>query len=141
MTTLTTLILLFALDAATLELELYRCFDITSVANKVTCYDNLVVDLKTPPEAARRANFGLNEATTRREVKLDQLQDTVTEANLTPRGKWTLKLANGQTWVQVDGARLTLAAGTEVTIESGFGNAYYLKKTEGSRRLKVRRIE
>jgi hypothetical protein len=96
---------------------------------------------KTPSEVqAVNTTSKLPPKKTPREVQKEfRVEANITEARTIARGKWLLKLDNGQTWQEVEPGRNRYKPGLPVTIESGFMGSYTLK-TKGKKARKFKPI-
>lgn len=107
--------------------------------------DVVVVDRKQVQEA-RRASFGFNfqmpAFMTRGEKveELNRIEATVASSRQDPHGKWTIKLADGAVWKQIDTEKLRKgpAPGTKVEIRTASLGSYFLK-IEGIGQIRAKR--
>lgn len=74
--------------------------------------------------------------------QIDEVRFTIKSATLSHRKKWRFVFENGQKWEQKDTDRFgKFAAGQEVIIKRGVMNAFYLKKPNANRTIRVKRIK
>ena len=108
----------------------------TSVATKVAAQS---VQTVQPTLSTAEANFG-QEAKVIKEV--EEVRYVIKSAKLSVRKKWRFVFENGQQWEQKDSDRFAkYTAGEEVIIKRGVMNAFYLKKTDANRTIRVKRIK
>ena len=76
----------------------------------------------------------------RQDDPVDAIETTLVSARQDGRGQWTLILADGSTWRQIDDERITgrTGAGAAVRIRQGAMGSYLLS-VAGSRSVRVRR--
>jgi hypothetical protein len=72
---------------------------------------------------------------------VDGLVATVTEARLYKVGRIMVTLDNGQQWRQTSASTLTLSVGDEIQIQRGAMGSYRLTQVDGTRSMKVRRVD
>ncbi len=93
------------------------------------------------PSNVDESRFGLPARVVEPKKERRELVAAVVAVRSSPLGRLIVELDNDQIWQQVDTSRLTLRVGDQVTIREGLGSAFYLAKSNGSRSLKVRRVE
>lgn len=73
-------------------------------------------------------------------VPPDRLESTVSAASRAADGRLVLTLANGQRWQQVDTRRVSIGAGTPVSIRQAALGSYWLATDGRSPGVRVRRV-
>ncbi|MFD2165752.1 hypothetical protein ACFSJY_05695 [Thalassotalea euphylliae] len=74
--------------------------------------------------------------------QVDEVSFVVKTASLSLRKKWRFTFENGQQWEQKDTEKFAkFKAGDQVTIKRGALNAFYLKKADSNRTIRVKRIK
>ncbi|REL37191.1 hypothetical protein [Thalassotalea euphylliae] len=74
--------------------------------------------------------------------QVDEVRFVIKSATLSKRKKWRFVFENGQKWEQKDTDRFAkFVAGQEVIIKRGVMNAFYLKKPDANRTIRVKRIK
>ncbi|WP_448554196.1 hypothetical protein [Thalassotalea montiporae] len=73
--------------------------------------------------------------------QVDEVRFVIKSVTLSKRKKWRFVFENGQKWEQKDTDRFAkFVAGQEVIIKRGVMNAFYLKKPDANRTIRVKRI-
>ena len=73
---------------------------------------------------------------------VDEVRFVVKSASLSLRKKWRFTFENGQKWEQKDSDKFAkFEAGDEVIIKRGVMNAFYLKKPDANRTIRVKRVK
>ncbi|WP_448212368.1 hypothetical protein [Colwellia sp. MEBiC06753] len=73
---------------------------------------------------------------------VDEVEFVVKSAKQNLRKKWQFEFENGQQWEQKDTEKFVkYASGDVVIIKRGVMNAFYLKKTDTNRTIRVKRIK
>jgi hypothetical protein len=132
--------------------DISRCMDIHSSAERMRCYDALAdeVRARSRPAAAVSApeeevrSFGKESPApvvdTRNGVA--ELHDRIESLRSTPAGDWIVTLASGQVWQQSVPGRYNLRNGLEVRIyPSKWGKTYRLTAPELKGFIQVRRLK
>lgn len=84
--------------------------------------------------------FG-RESTYKRD-EIDQVKFVIKSASQSLRKKWRFTFENGQQWEQKDTDRFAkFEAGDEVIIKRGVMDAFYLKKLDANRTIRVKRVK
>ena len=126
--------------------QLLNCRTITDAAQRLACYDRqtnlisgaiasreLVVIDKARANVAKRSLFGFSVpnfgglfGSGSDDIK--QIESTVAGVSNNADGGWTVKLADGSTWTQVDDAPLGLPPrrGDKVVVTRGLMGSFYL---------------
>lgn len=156
-------------QAETLAEAMEKCRVVSNSLNRLVCYDQLAQrannledsDLQefyaqrpvgAPPTARApqqprgaqppkpESTFGL-EAQIQREKSdtLPEITAVVGKVEKAPKGKLIITLDDGQVWRQTDTETLRLKSGDTVVISRGMIGAFYLKKTSGKKRIRVKR--
>lgn len=145
--------------AAVLE-SLAACRAITGASERLACFDaasarldeaersgEVVVMDRGQVRAAKRDAFGFSlpsfdlfDRTERqRTEEVDRLESTVASAGRDGSGKWSVTLANGQVWRQVDNEPLTrVRSGDKVQIRRAALNSFFMN-VGGQRAVRARR--
>ena len=73
---------------------------------------------------------------------VNEVSFTIKKASLSLRKKWRFTFDNGQQWEQKDSDKFAkFKSGDEVTIKRGLMNAFYLKKKDANRTIRVKRLK
>jgi hypothetical protein len=150
-----------------LQLQLSHCLAIPGVLQRLACYDGVArstgVSVAAQPRTAPAApapstysprsvpapapSFGgerLPQSEASRRAALDRIESQLAGFDINARGKFTVTLANGQVWKQVDGddavARPRKSA-RSVIIERALFSSYALTFNDSSQRYKVARVQ
>ena len=127
--------------------QLLNCRTITDSAQRLACYDRqtnsisgaiatreLVVIDKARANVAKRSLFGFSVPNFgglfgAGSDDIKQIESTVVGFSNNADGGWTLKLADGSTWTQVDDAPLGLPPrrGDKVVVKRGLMGSFYLE--------------
>lgn len=171
LSTLAALAVLAAVPASAqpaLQLQLAHCLAVPGVLQRLACYDDVVRGAgiaaaprtapalpapNTPPppaysaRTARPSGFGaerLPQPEASRRAALNRIESRLTGFDIDARGKFTVTLANGQVWKQVEGddavARPRKSAHS-VIIERAIFSSYALTFNDSSQRYKVARVQ
>jgi hypothetical protein len=73
--------------------------------------------------------------------KVDEITATVTGIRLYKRDRVILTLDNGQEWRQTSASTKTFSVGDRIEIRKGAFGSYRMTEVDGSRAMKVRRID
>jgi hypothetical protein len=123
------------------------CYDAATAAlDAAEAKGDVVVVDRAQVREARRAAFGFNfqmpSFMTRGEQveELDRIEGTIGSARQDPYGKWTIKLADGAVWKQIDTEKLRKKPepGTKVEIRTASLGSYFLK-VEGLGSIRAKR--
>lgn len=130
-------------QAAPLMVDVQGCITIPNDSARLACYDNSAAHdsaKEQRPSAAIAAPVApvvpviltitseLPQKITPRQAQTQfKVIATISEAKTVARGKWLLKLDNGQTWKEIEPGRNRYKVGQQVTIESGFMGSYSLR--------------
>lgn len=126
--------------------QLIGCRSIADSAQRLACYDRqaaiidqgiakreIVVIDKARATAAKRSLFGFSIPNFGglfggSEDEIKQIESTVAQVGQNPEGGWTLRLADGSTWTQVDDSPLGLPPmrGDKVVVRRGSLGSFYL---------------
>jgi hypothetical protein len=121
--------------------DVRTCISIASNQARLACFDQSAAEAmpkKSTP--AVNTTSKLPPKKTPREVQKEfKVAANIIEARTIARGKWLLKLDNGQTWQEVEPGRNRYKPGLPVTIQSGFMGSYTLK-TKGKKARKFKPI-
>jgi hypothetical protein len=152
-----------------LQLQLSHCLAIPGVLQRLACYDNVArstgasvaaqprtapaLTAPAPPAYSARSiptpvpGFGaerLPQPEASRRAAQDRIESQLAGFDLDARGKFTVTLANGQVWKQLDGddavARPRKSA-RSVIIERAIFSSYALTFNDSSQRYKVARVQ
>ena len=85
--------------------------------------------------------FGAERKISQQEEKISQVSYTIKSLEKTLRKKWRFTFENGQQWEQVDSSAGTFKKGEQVVIKRGLFDAFYLKRPDANRTIKVKRIK
>lgn len=98
--------------------------------------------LKAAPQLAPiEEDFGAEQLSKKEDkVELREIQETVSSVSENSRGLRTFILANGQHWRETESSRLRIKVGQEVVVKKGAFSAYYMKKPDSGRTVRVQRI-
>ena len=132
--------------------ELAACRAIQSDAERVACYDAIaggqVEDVPATKETFGGETFGDSPDDLNRESKdpagsdaVDRLTATVTGVSLYNVDRVIFTLDNGQEWRQTSASTLRLSVDDKIEIRKGSFGSYRMTVLEGSRVMKVRRID
>ena len=165
---LTLLALWFHLPAAaeTLSEAMTKCSEVENSLQRLVCYDQLQRGMQSygddsvlVPKAASLP-AGLNAAAAIKpalpslpnrptaeerfgkkaaDTDIDALTATIVSKKKNPRGRVILTLSNGQIWGQIDDDYLSLHVGDIVVIQKAAFGSFLLRKTSGSKRIRVKR--
>jgi len=99
------------------------------------------VQAKIDMEEAK-ANFGA-ERLERNQTQnpISELSASVISLKEDARGRRTFTLENGQAWKEGESSRLRITEGTQVVIKKGVFSAYYLKRDDSNRTVRVSRVK
>ncbi|MBY6189693.1 hypothetical protein KUV22_04610 [Microbulbifer agarilyticus] len=122
--------------ADTVQEELKRCTEFSDDSKRLACYDKLANNLQTHVEQ----RFGQEEKRAIQEAP-ESITATIESAQKGAYGKYTFTLDNGQVWRQTDSGRTIWRGGEQVTLERGALGSFFMRKTEGGRALRVKRIK
>lgn len=125
------------------------CRAIGEAGARLACFDGAVARLDEAEKAgevvvldrsqvrtAKREAFGLrlpsfdlfDRTDTQRLEEVDNLESTIASAGQDGYGRWTVTLANGQTWKQTDSNRLNRARrGDAVTLRRGALGSFFMR--------------
>lgn len=143
--------------AAELEDALRSCRVLAVEADRLACYDRIVVERRdveaaasTEQQTAAR-DASPEPASPTAEEKFgfefsvkdapESLISTIADVRKNAKGGLVLTLANDQIWQQSDSQRLFLDAGDSVTIYRGAFSAFYLAVDGKGRRYRFARVE
>lgn len=136
------------------------CRRITDDAARLACFDkavtamdeaqttgNLVTLDREQRRAVRRQTFGFQLPSLNifdkgeKPEEADRLEAKVASARQDAFGKWSIRLEDGATWVQIDDSELrrTPKPGSSVVITRGLVGSFFLK-VEGAGSMRARRI-
>lgn len=125
---------LAALGASAGALAGERCAEIDDPGERLACYDAAAQSGDGGrSESAPDATLGESEAS---------LSARIETVAVTSAGRHRFRLDNGQTWEQAGRRAMSLEAGDEVVIKSGFLGSHHMRERDGSSRsVKVRPLE
>ncbi|MGB1262335.1 MAG: hypothetical protein ACPG52_05435 [Cognaticolwellia sp.] len=107
--------------------------------------DIATVPVTTPakPVANKVDDFGAEHLKKSQVIEKDEQQIVFTIAKLKqdPYGKLRFTFENGQHWKQTDSNRLKVKTGESVVLEKGFMGGIFLKKNNGNRKIRVKRLK
>lgn len=125
------------------SLERLRCYDALTDARYPRTDDDSAqsagesrVISETKP-AIDADSFGKREELRRESEAITAM---VSELTTSPAGKLVLNLDNDQVWVQIDSSRIRLREGDAVSIRTSSLNSFQLRKADGGKSIRVRRI-
>ena len=129
------------------ESNLALCRAIADPLERVACYDaalDAASQESVEPTASPTAEslFGRSDESIKDTLEIEDVSEIaypVIEIRQSPLGRLIIELENGQIWMQTDATRLNLKPGDIVSVRAGLGGSYYLRKTSGSRSVKVKR--
>ena len=140
------------LIAAPLLVDVQSCISIENNQARLACFDQSTAEAlpkkaqvivepaaKSPTPAVSTTSKLPPKQTPREAQEEFKVVANIIEARTIARGKWRLKLDNGQIWQEVEPGRNRYKAGLQVTIESGFMGSYTLQ-TKGKRARKFKPI-
>nr|WP_010131427.1 hypothetical protein [Microbulbifer agarilyticus] len=122
--------------AATVEEELKQCTEFSDDAKRLACYDKLAGNLQAHVEQ----RFGQEEKRAIAEAP-ESITAIIESAQKGAYGKYTFTLDNGQVWRQTDSGRTIWRGGEQVTVERGALGSFFMRKADGGRALRVKRIQ
>ncbi|MCA0900744.1 hypothetical protein [Microbulbifer agarilyticus] len=122
--------------ATTVQEELKRCTEFSDDTKRLACYDKLANNLQVHVEQ----RFGQEEKRAIEEAP-ESITATIEIAQKGAYDKYTFTLDNGQVWRQTDSGRTIWRGGERVTLERGALGSFFMRKTEGGRALRVKRIK
>ena len=103
------------------------------------------VPVKTPAVASassQRAEDIFGKESIKKMDVVDEVNFTIKTASLSLRKKWRFTFENGQQWEQKDSDKFAkFKSGDQVLIKRGLMNAFYLKKLDANRTIRVKRIK
>lgn len=109
---------------------------LASVAKKIA------EDATGPLSESAETSFGAEQLANKDPVvELNAITATVVDVNESLRGLRTFILDNGQHWSERENNRLRIKKGQEVTLKKGVLGAYYLRKQESNRTVRVNRVK
>ena len=133
----TTLLALAAgASADTLTNQMHGCAAIENDSERLSCYDALSKTLDRRAED----NFGQEQKRIAEEAP-DSISATVSKIQEGSYGKVVVTLHNGQVWRQNDSGRVHWDQGEQVLIERGVFGSFFMKSTEGGRKIRVKRVK
>ncbi|NMP30739.1 hypothetical protein HII17_04105 [Thalassotalea sp. M1531] len=95
-----------------------------------------------PQANSARAEAIFGQEQKQRDDIVDEVHFVIKSAKLSLRKKWQFVFENGQRWEQKDTDRFAkFEAGQEVIIKRGIMNAFYLKKQDANRTIRVKRTK
>ncbi len=114
--------------------ERLACFDKAAAAlDAAEAKGDVVVVDRGQMREARKAAFGFNfqmpsfMTQGEKEEELQRLDSTVKSARQDAHGKWSITLADGATWVQIDTEKMRkIPAGAAVTVKTATLGSYFL---------------
>lgn len=140
---------------------LFDCRAITTDAERLACYDAavgqvnkaektgevIIVD-RQEARAARRQAFGLELSAlaildrSEEKTEVDRVMGEVASARRSGDGRWTVVLADGAVWKQVDDQSLTKdpKKGSKVEIRKASVGSYFMN-VDGQRAMRARRAD
>lgn len=132
-----------SVQAASLMVDVQDCITVSNDTARLTCYDksaahhsakqqrpsaSIAAPAASVTTVAPVITSELPQKTTPRQAQTQfKVIAIISEAKTVTRGKWLLKLDNGQTWREVEPGRNRYKVGQQVTIESGFMGSYSLQ--------------
>jgi hypothetical protein len=133
--------------------DISRCMDIGSTAERIRCYDALADEVRarsrtpvaaTPNPDEKLGSFGKESRPRVVDTKDDraELHDRIEALRTTPSGAWIVTLASGQVWQQSIPGSYNLSRGQEVRIyPSKWGSTYRLAAQDRSGFIQVQRVK
>ena len=140
---------------------LFDCRSITADAERLACYDKAVGEVKTAEKtgeviivdrqearAARRQAFGLDLSAlsildrSEEKTEVDRVLGEAVSARQGPDGRWTVVLADGAVWKQVDDMALSKnpKKGSKVEVRKASMGSYFMN-IDGQRAVRARRAD
>ncbi|WP_299585003.1 hypothetical protein [uncultured Microbulbifer sp.] len=121
--------------ANSLGKQLKECSEITTNTDRLSCYDKLSLSL----EKLAEQDFGqelkqIAEAPESIEAKIADIQDGAHDKKI-------VTLENGQIWKQNDTGRIFWQAGDLVIVERAMFGSFFMKPTQGGKKMRVRRLK
>lgn len=93
-----------------------------------------------PRTSEPQSDFGLEAQKQRQKnEEVSEITAVVGKVEKAPKGKLIITLDDGQVWRQTDGASYRLKSGDTVIISRGTLGAFYLKKYDTNKRIRVKR--
>jgi hypothetical protein len=162
--------LLQANETLNFQNKLKQCADIYNTEKRLACYDSLTQSLqskKSPvpniltnnekyispvpkteelPVKVRSKQSDIEEEFAKPQIKtpgydVKNISLTISALKKNRSDEWIITFTNGQVWQQKDGLRLSLKVGLNIKISKGALGAYYLKKKESNKIIKVKRLK
>jgi len=161
---------LAASDMSGMKEGLIKCTDIVDNLARLTCFDSLakplvstqvqlsnntisvvkakqvLVDSENLALVASVKQREIEEAFAKPQLKNDDVETerislTISKLSKTLRGQWKVSFSNGQVWQQKDSLRLSLKLGDLVELNKGALGAYFMKKSQSNKRIRVKRLK
>lgn len=123
-------------SADSLSKQLQGCATIEADTERLACYDALSKTLDRRAEQ----NFGQEQQRIAEEAP-DSIEATIAEIREAAYGKLMITLDNGQVWRQNDSARVTWKSGDPVILERGLFGSFFMKRPDGGRKMRVKRVD
>ncbi|MBO9489975.1 hypothetical protein J7384_06335 [Endozoicomonas sp. G2_1] len=145
--------------------ELNKCSVVKDSLERLVCYDELVkkVNLGSLPQpraqqkSSSSVPASINTVNTKKSVVddfgkehirnrvepdvVDNVNFVIAKVEKNKSGKWLITFVNGQQWKQIDSTTLRLKAGQEVELKKGVLGAFFLKRLDAKKRLRVKRLK
>lgn len=120
--------------------QIRGCSKIADDSERLKCFDALVAGAETRARSNQEARFGKEHKRVTEEAP-EAIVATISKFQKTAHKKAYITLDNGQVWKQSDSTQVYWKAGDSVRIERGALNSFFIRKTEGSRRIRVKRVK
>lgn len=131
--------------------SLATCSAIKNDFKRLLCYDEVVkgsgvvpasVVAAAAPAQATNANnnFGVEHKRIS-ENGADEITATVSSVKKAPHGELIVRLDNNQQWRQIGADAFRLASGNKVVIKRGMFNSFLMKKLDGNKTIRVKRVK
>jgi hypothetical protein len=132
------------------DVGIEKCKAINNALERLACYDSLFNRVNTESDKSGvaeltrpnlEADFGAEQlARSEHNKEIQEISVQVVDIQENNRGQRTFILANGQHWRETELSRLRVKTGQEVVVKKGAFSAYYLKKPNVGRTVRVKRI-
>jgi hypothetical protein len=133
--------------------SMWSCRSEPDDRQRLACYDRaldetpVAAEVSQPPSRQISAEdvFGRDSAASANRLfgvrSPDDVRSVVADLEWAPDGKLLISLQNGHVWTQSDTARLDLARGDAVVIRKAQLGSFMLRRADGNRSIRVRRVD